>query len=58
MWTASTGQQVDGVMAIDVVGVQQLLEATGPVAVRRSDRHRRQRRAVSLLHDQYAGSER
>ncbi len=54
MWAASTGQQVDGVMALDVVGLQQLLVATGPVDV--------DGRTVSaedvvpfLLHDQYAG---
>jgi hypothetical protein len=54
MWTASTGQPVDGVIALDVAGVRQLLEATGPVE---SDG-----RIVSadnveqyLLHDQYAG---
>ncbi len=54
MWKASTGQQVNGVMAIDVVGVQQLLQATGPVVA--------DGRTVSadnveqfLLHDQYAG---
>ena len=53
-WTALTGQQLDGVLAIDVVGVQQLLEATGPVMVNGE--------SVSaanveqyLFHDQYAG---
>ncbi len=33
MWTALTGQPVNGVIAIDVIGVHQLLEATGPVDV-------------------------
>lgn len=33
MWTALTGQPIDGVIAIDVVGVRQLLAATGPVDV-------------------------
>ncbi len=54
-WTALTGQQLDGVLAIDVVGVQQLLEATGPVTVNGE--------SVSaatveqyLFHDQYAGA--
>ena len=37
MWTALTGQQVNGVMALDVVGVKQLLVATGPVRRRRQD---------------------
>ena len=52
MWTALTGQPVNGVIAIDVVGVRQLLEATGPVVVNGQE--------VSadnvgqyLLHDQY-----
>jgi hypothetical protein len=54
MWTAMTGQPVDGVLAIDVAGVQQLMEATGPVTVNGQ--------TVSagnvvqyLLHDQYVG---
>lgn len=54
MWQASTGQEVNGVMALDVVGVQQLLQATGPVVA--------DGRTVSadnveqfLLHDQYEG---
>jgi hypothetical protein len=33
MWTAQTGQPVDGVLALDVVGLRQLLEASGPVEV-------------------------
>ena len=52
MWTALTGQPINGVIAIDVVGVRQLLEATGPVDVNGQE--------VSadnvgqyLLHDQY-----
>jgi len=54
MWTASTGQPVDGVIALDVAGLRQLLEATGPVPVGNT--------TVSadtveqyLLHDQYDG---
>lgn len=54
MWTASTGQQVNGVLALDVAGLRQLLEATGPVEAGGQ--------TVSadnveqyLLHDQYAG---
>ena len=54
MWTALTGQPVNGVIAIDVIGVHQLLEATGPVDVNGQ--------VVSadtvdqyLLHDQYEG---
>ncbi len=54
MWTASTGQQVDGVIALDVVGISQLLNATGPVE---SDGRTFTAGNVEqfLLHDQYAG---
>jgi Protein of unknown function (DUF4012) len=54
MWTKLTGQPVNGVMALDVAGVKQLLVATGPVVVAGQ--------TVSadnveqyLLHDQYVG---
>jgi hypothetical protein len=54
MWTARTGQPVDGVIALDVAGLRQLLVATGPVQVGGT--------TVSadnveqyLLHDQYDG---
>jgi hypothetical protein len=54
MWTAATGQPVDGVIALDVAGLRQLLVATGPVQVGAT--------TVSaddveqyLLHDQYDG---
>jgi hypothetical protein len=54
MWTASTGQSVNGVISLDVAGIRQLLEATGPVVA--------DGRTVTadnveqfLLHDQYAG---
>jgi hypothetical protein len=54
MWTARTGQTVDGVIALDVAGLRQLLVATGPVTVGGT--------SVSadtveqyLLHDQYNG---
>ena len=33
MWKARTGQDVDGVMAVDVVGIKRLLELTGPVTL-------------------------
>ena len=46
MWTSLTGQPVDGVIALDVAGLRQLLAATGPVQVGRHHRQRRQRRAV------------
>jgi hypothetical protein len=54
MWTALTGQKVDGVLSLDVAGVRQLLTATGPVDVNGQ--------TISaddveqyLLHDQYNG---
>ena len=31
MWAVRTGQQVDGVLAVDIAGLQQILTATGPV---------------------------
>ena len=31
MWAARTGQQVNGVLAVDVAGLRQILTATGPV---------------------------
>jgi hypothetical protein len=54
MWTALTGQKVDGVLALDVAGVKQLLEATGPVVV---DGQTIGPDNVEqyLLHDQYVG---
>jgi hypothetical protein len=54
MWTGLTGQKVDGVMAIDVAGVQALLEVTGPVVVggRTVDSGNVEQ---YLLHDQYVG---
>jgi hypothetical protein len=54
MWAARTGQQVNGVLAVDIVGLRQILTATGPV----------QAAGVTvtadnvlpyLMHDQYAG---
>ncbi len=54
MWTKLTGQPVDGVLSLDVAGLRQLLEVTGPVQAGAQ--------TVSadsveqyLLHDQYAG---
>ncbi len=54
MWTALTGQTVDGVIALDVAGLEKLLEATGPVVV---DGQTVGAGNVEqfLLHDQYAG---
>jgi hypothetical protein len=54
MWQASTGETVDGVLLVDAIGLQALVEATGPVDV--------DGRSIAaadvpqeLLHDQYLG---
>ena len=54
MWAAHTGQQVDGVLSVDVAALRQILTATGPVqaagvTVAASDVEQ------YLLHDQYDG---
>jgi Protein of unknown function (DUF4012) len=54
MWAARTGQQVDGVLAVDVVALRQILAATGPVTaggVTVDSGNVEQ----YLLHDQYVG---
>jgi hypothetical protein len=53
MWTSLTGQTVDGVMALDVAGLKQLMQATGPVVaggMTISSSNVEQ----YLLHDEYA----
>jgi hypothetical protein len=54
MWTKLTGQPVDGVISLDVAGLRQLLEATGPV---QADGQTINADNVEqfLLHDQYNG---
>ena len=54
MWTTLTGQAVNGVISIDVAGLRQLLEATGPV---QADGETVTADTVEayLLHDQYDG---
>lgn len=54
MWQAATGQHVDGVLAIDVAGLQQILSATGPVEVAGQSIGAGDVEQY-LLHDQYAG---
>lgn len=54
MWTALTGQRVDGVIALDVAGLERLLEATGPVEVGGQSVGAGNVEQY-LLHDQYAG---
>ncbi len=54
MWQAATGQHVDGVLAIDVAGLQQILSATGPVEVA-GQTIGADNVEQYLLHDQYTG---
>lgn len=55
MWKADTGQQVDGVMALDVAGLQQLLTVTGPVTTSSGSVVSASNIDQLLLHDQYVG---
>ena len=54
MWTALTGQPVNGVIALDVAGLGNLLEATGPVVVNGQTVGAGNVEQF-LLHDQYVG---
>jgi len=54
MWATLTGQSVDGVIALDVAGVQELLTATGPVVVGGQTLNSGNVEQY-LLHDQYIG---
>ena len=55
MWKASTGQSVDGVLAIDVGGLQDLLDVTGPVTTASGQVVTASNVEQLLLHDQYVG---
>jgi hypothetical protein len=55
MWQAKTGQAVDGVLAIDVGGLQDLLEVTGPVTTATGQVVSSSNVEQILLHDQYVG---
>ena len=55
MWKANTGQTVDGVLAIDVQGLQELLEVTGPVTTSTGQVVSAATVDQLLLHDQYVG---
>jgi hypothetical protein len=54
MWKASTGQQVNGVMALDVSGLQELLTVTGPVTLPGGTVVTSKTVDLLLLHDEYA----
>ncbi len=53
MWKATTGEQVDGVIAVDVTAVKQLLEVTGPVTLASGETVDAQNVVQDLLVDQY-----
>jgi hypothetical protein len=55
MWQAKTGQQVNGVIALDVAGLQELLTVTGPVTTSGGTVVSAGTVDQLLLHDQYVG---
>jgi Protein of unknown function (DUF4012) len=55
MWKADTGQQVNGAMALDVAGLQQLLTVTGPVTTASGSVVSSSNVDQLLMHDQYVG---
>lgn len=55
MWHAETGQQVDGVIALDVQALQELLTVTGPVTLPTGQTIGSDNVISYVLHDQYAG---
>jgi hypothetical protein len=55
MWQATTGQHVDGVMAVDVDTLQQFLDVTGPVTLADGTNLSSGNVVQYLTHDQYAG---
>jgi len=57
MWRADTGQQVNGVMALDVTGLQELLTVTGPVTTASGTVVSAGDVDQLLLHDQYVGED-
>lgn len=54
MWTAARGQEVEGVLALDVLALQALLAAVGPIDVE-GEQLRADNVVDDLLHDQYLG---
>ena len=54
MWLAHSGQQVQGVLAVDVVALSQIMAVTGPVQVAGTTVDA-SNVVQYLLHDQYAG---
>jgi hypothetical protein len=55
MWQADTSQKVDGVLALDVTGLQELLTVTGPLQTSNGTTVSADNVDQLLLHDQYIG---
>jgi hypothetical protein len=55
MWHAETGQQVDGVMVVDIEALHQFLEVTGPVTLADGTKVDAANVVQLLAHDQYVG---
>ena len=55
MWQAETGQQVDGVLAVDVEALHQFLKVTGPVMLPDGSTVDAANVVQLLAHDQYVG---
>ncbi len=55
MWEAETGQHVDGVMAVDVEALDQILTVTGPVTLGDGTVVSAGNAVQLLVHDQYEG---
>ncbi|MBW3643737.1 MAG: DUF4012 domain-containing protein, partial [Actinobacteria bacterium] len=55
MWEVSTGQPVDGVVAVDIVALRAVLAATGPVRVAGGLQIGADNVERHLFHDQYEG---
>jgi hypothetical protein len=55
MWEAETGQHVDGVIAVDVEALHQILLATGPVTLSNGTVVNADNVVQLLTHDQYKG---
>jgi hypothetical protein len=55
MWQAETGQHVDGVLAVDLVALHQILEVTGPVTLGDGTVVGAGNVVPLLAHDQYKG---
>ncbi|MFV0317412.1 MAG: DUF4012 domain-containing protein [Microthrixaceae bacterium] len=54
MWGAYRGQEVDGVIAVDVVAIARLLELTGPVTLESGETIRAETVEYDLMMGQYA----